>query len=229
MTFRHSSSAWIGNFIINPGFRGMGYGTRLLNEVIEYLTGSGVRTVYLTAAPRAVSLYRKMKFQEITTVHRWVKEASLSSDKNGDSIINGGIHYTEPDWHKIYLLDRHCWGDGRDLLLNQWRICRWCYQSGNGDAFLFLGKVNNYLAIGPWADRNPSGQDALVLLEQALSWATKFRKVVIDVPDVNKVATDILQSHGFGKQGKTLLMALGEVPDLALDSVFALASLGSMG
>ncbi|MFQ6057161.1 MAG: GNAT family N-acetyltransferase [Methanosarcinales archaeon] len=72
MSFCHSDSAWIGNFIIDAKYRGKGLGTSILTCTLDYLDKQkNIKTIYLNAAQKAIQLYKRFGFMEITPVYRW--------------------------------------------------------------------------------------------------------------------------------------------------------------
>ncbi len=63
-----AGEAHILNLCVDPGFRGLGYGERLLDEIIARARGTKVAAVFLEVRPsnsNALSLYRKKGFAKI--------------------------------------------------------------------------------------------------------------------------------------------------------------------
>ncbi len=63
-----AGEAHILNLCVDPTFRALGYGTRLLNEILERARSAEVREVFLEVRPSnsgALSLYRKQGFRKI--------------------------------------------------------------------------------------------------------------------------------------------------------------------
>ncbi len=63
-----AGEAHILNLCVDPVFRALGYGTRLLNEVLERARDAEVKEVFLEVRPsnsNAMSLYRKKGFRQI--------------------------------------------------------------------------------------------------------------------------------------------------------------------
>ena len=87
MAYRHERSVWIGNFIVDPAWRGSGLGTRLLEALLDRLDVL-VPTVYLNAAPAATKLYRQHGFRPLGSVSRW----QLRSSKDGAAPARGVVH-----------------------------------------------------------------------------------------------------------------------------------------
>jgi len=63
-----AGEAHILNLCVDPGFRGLGYGDRLLEEVLDRAKSAGVKQVFLEVRPSnlaAMALYRKKGFRQI--------------------------------------------------------------------------------------------------------------------------------------------------------------------
>lgn len=63
-----AGEAHILNLCVDPGFRGLGYGERLLDELIDRARYAEVNTIFLEVRPsnsNALSLYRKKGFNKI--------------------------------------------------------------------------------------------------------------------------------------------------------------------
>ena len=79
--------------------------------------------------------------------------------------------------------------------------------------------------IGPWGCL--IGTQAGDLFDQVLTLGTD--NVFLDVPAGNFAAASLLSQRGFSIKGSTLLMYLGDLPLYQPGSIYALASMGSMG
>lgn len=63
-----AAEAHILNLCVDPGFRGLGYGERLLNELIDRARYAEVEAIFLEVRPsnaNALALYRKKGFRKI--------------------------------------------------------------------------------------------------------------------------------------------------------------------
>src|SRR5580658_4259086 len=66
--------AWIGMVLTHPEFRGRGYATALLQQILDHLRGT--ETVKLDATAMGEPLYRKFGFVPECPVERWIRSAS---------------------------------------------------------------------------------------------------------------------------------------------------------
>jgi ribosomal protein S18 acetylase RimI-like enzyme len=63
----HGRDAFIDEFYIRPEFRGQGFGTKALHQVMGYCVRHGIRTVHLEVEhsnPRVRALYERAGFQD---------------------------------------------------------------------------------------------------------------------------------------------------------------------
>lgn len=78
-----ASEAHILNLCVDPGFRRLGYGTRLLNELVERARDSEVNVIFLEVRPSnssALSLYRKKGFRKIAKRPAYYQSSSGRED-----------------------------------------------------------------------------------------------------------------------------------------------------
>jgi ribosomal-protein-alanine N-acetyltransferase len=64
-----AGEAHILNLCVNPKYRELGYGERLLNSIVEYAVSTEVREMFLEVRPSnesAIALYRKKGFRQIS-------------------------------------------------------------------------------------------------------------------------------------------------------------------
>ena len=189
MAYRHERSAWIGNFIVDPAWRGSGLGTRLLEALLDRLDVL-VPTVYLNAAPAATKLYRQHGFRPLGSVSRW----QLRSSKDGAAPARGEEHLAG-----LLALDERCWSDRRDRLLRTLISGRYVLHDGHSGSYLAFGRVADHVAIGPFEMTEPSPAAARRVLERALGAATSIAgdtRILIDVPDACPAARAAVRSLG---------------------------------
>ncbi len=60
----YGSVGWFGNLIVEEKYRSRGVGSLLVKHAIEYLQGSGVKTIGLYAYPNLVSFYSDLGFKQ---------------------------------------------------------------------------------------------------------------------------------------------------------------------
>lgn len=211
---RHDESGWIGNLLVAPQHRRRGIGMELMRDAIDALLGAGVKTVWLTASSKGVDLYRKLGFVAIDRINRWVGEGSVVSTPFAAPSVDRSV---------MGKVDAYGWGDRRDALL-QVTSSRGRLFCGD-DSFLCTQHWESGMQVGPWGALGD--ERAVALFDLALGGTGE--PVFLDVPAGNVAAASLLARKGFTIRGNSTLMYLGEVPAYHPQSIYALASMGSMG
>ena len=223
MTFRHTKSAWIGNFIVSKECRGKGIGKGLLSWAIEYLDRKGGEQIYLNAAYEAGELYEEFGFRKVTPVSRWQGEVTEPMDNTGN------LQETISDIFGFVKLDISLWKDERFSLITQLSFLRHSRSYFEPPGFLMYGNVGNVIIIGPWEVKSANNDIAEKLFISVLSNLKSKNKIFLDVPSVNKKAERILRKYKFKIIGSTLFMCRGRLPNIGFHEIFSFATLGSMG
>jgi len=213
-SMKHGRSGWIGNLLVRKEWRGQGLGSALFQRALEVLDEAGTRTVWLTASVSGRPIYERQGFIAIDTVNRWHAQGRFTP---GNGTADGLA--------EILALDEAGWGDSRETLL------RATIERGRlsllSDGFMVHQGGENAVMIGPWASRTP--ESAAKLLKQSMIPEESGSRLFLDVPAKNRDASNLLIKEGFTIQSSTTLMYRGEAPDYSPESIYALASMGSMG
>lgn len=214
----HRKSGWIGNLIVAGEERRKGLGTLLMQKCLGTLSSSGVETVWLTASTSGAPLYERLGFRAVDRIARWRLDRIISVDSIGGS--------SEKSIHALVRQDRLGWGDDRE------RLCREAVRQGklvvDSWSSMVLRRIETGTLVGPWSACRPLMAARLLDIAMSDSLAGEGA-TVLDVPERNHHATEVLMKYGFQCCSETVLMYLGEVPDYRADHIFALASTGSMG
>lgn len=219
MIFRHRETAWIGNFIVKYNYRGRGIGTGLFKQALIYLDAVSVKTTYLCAAPRAVSLYGRYNFKIIDKIQRWERVPAPASEKKAAILdIRSDINFLQQ-------LDTRCWGDERKDLINQLASERRHINIPGG---YLLYKSADQCLVGPWHGDGLSNDVNQKILYKLLS-QNQFNTIILDSPSNNKIAQSLFLHHRFKQSASNYLMFRGIKPDVVFSNIFALASFGSKG
>ena len=212
---KYDTSAWIGNLIVNEGYRGRGIGFSLMKRVLAIINQAGAQTVWLTASRTGRPIYEKLGFCAIDSVCRWTGE--------GDAFKKEGR--TQVPFDEIVAVDRVGWGDRRHSLLEA------IYSNGevftDKCGFLAVQRLKCGIQLGPWANKGEG--DAAQLLDSVVTPARGRGTLFLDVPGRNVKAALLLGSRGFLVASESALMYRGAVPCYNPEKIYALASMGSMG
>jgi ribosomal protein S18 acetylase RimI-like enzyme len=210
---KHDRSGWIGNLLVQQEWRKQGIGTALFSRVLAVLEDANVETVWLTASADGKRLYERHGFTAIDTISRWQRFGEIK------------LAPCQPDWPEILSIDMAGWGDRRESLLQT--------TSSHGrtaavsDGFMVLQQGDDCIQLGPWGCTTPAA--AAELLGRVLCPDTQGARIVLDVPEGNSAAANLLRTAGFTRQSATVLMYRGTAPAYVPQHIFSLASMGSMG
>lgn len=227
-TFCHTTSAWIGNFIISKKYRGKGIGSKLLAKSIEYLNTKKKKQIYLNASKKAESLYEKFGFKKVMCVNRWQGSPAKSANISGD-IKKTIIEKTVNDISDFIILDACLWKDNRSFLIFLLSSLNNSIINYKKCGFLMYGKVGSLNTISAWEIENANENIAEQLFVSALLDMNSKSKVILDVPAKNKTAEKILISNGFKINSSTAFMCLGRLPEIRFNEIFSFATMGSKG
>ncbi len=214
---RHEQSGWIGNLLVRRDLRGKGLGRSLFIRALAGLADSGVATVWLTASEDGLRLYQSCGFRPIDTIIRWrgygscEQPCSLANDEASGMVTE---------------LDHEGWGDRRGLLLGT--ILADNPALADRDGHLVVQHTASDIQLGPWSSRDPElARSHLSAVLKPAAPAT--HRVILDSPSGNPHAGRLLAGAGFRRAGATVLMYRGVPPEYRPGTIYALASMGSMG
>ena len=223
MTFHHTKSAWVGNFIVAKEYRGKGIGKKLFARAIEYLDKKKKKRIYLNAAYEAKKMYEKFGFRKIVPVNRWQGKAVKFANNMESS------RETIPDILGFVKVDAFLWKDERFSLISQLSLLRFSRLCLEPPGFLIYGNTGKAVTIGPWEVEGGDEDAAERLFASALSKLKPDKKIFLDVPSLNKKAEKILTKYKFKIIGSTLFMCRGNPPKIRFGGIFSFATMGSMG
>ena len=207
--------SWIGMVLVDPDFRKMGIGTRLVKTAVQYsLTNS--RQVYLDATPQGSQLYIRLGFQPIVRLQRLVlehKEAKRTKFLECKSLLS--------DLSKeVVAFDEKVYGANREplikYLLEGYPQLAWYISKKHKLTGLCLGRQGRlYTHIGPLEAVDEDCARILVL--QVVSQAGN-RDVILDIFEANQTWLQWLLSNGFIYQRPFIRMSLEAQTDFGLPS-----------
>ena len=216
--------SWIGMMLVHPEHRRQGIGRQLMEQVLSYLQGCGVKCIKLDATPLEAHLYEQMGFVPEWTLTRW------QGNGGPDTLpLPGSSHATrdlqDGDWAAVEEMDKTVLGVSRgtlirSLALHSRRALVWPSQGKvRGWGLLRAGARADYL--GPLVCCENEG--ALALVHDLLASAGS-RLVFCDVPDQNKRAASAFQQLSFIPVRPLTRMRLGPpVGEINVQAQFAIA------
>lgn len=205
-TIRYDNQvAWISMVLVDPVFRGIGIGRRLMEQAVAHL--SDCPTVRLDATPQGKQLYDKLGFTEefrmLRLIHRGVPSLTVSPQT---SPLPADLPA------EIATLDAQLFGADRSALLQRLQredpASTQILTRDDSLAGFALGRPGtNFHHLGPLvAD---STADAIELTSTVFSHLDG-QPVVIDVPVARTEFVQWLQSLGFTVQRPLIRMVLGD-------------------
>ena len=209
---------FLGFYIVRPEFRGRGFGWALWQAGIARL---GERTIGLDGVVAQQDNYRKSGF---VLAHRNVRYEGVSrADMPLDprlARIGQGVFPSIRDY------DRSFFPVPRDAF-----VANWTRGGGRtGYALIDGGEVLGYGVIrpareghkiGPLFAEDPQEAD---LIFRALASTVKGEALVIDPPDPNTEAIDLVERHDLSPVFETARMYRGPTPDLPLARIFGITT-----
>ncbi len=211
-TLRHERSAWLGNLVVRPSHRGLGYGKRLAEHALAFLAGRGVGTVGIYAYEWLTDFYRALGFEGSEGI------ITFSGRSEGGRGAGGAL-----DMEELIAFDEPRFGDGRGKLLRRLQeeypdLCKVQKEGGRVAGYIMGRRSETGAEIGPWVSRQSCARG---LLEAEL--AGLEGEVWVSVPEKNGGALETVRSCGFRERFRTVLMYRG--PPLVQREICAVAAL----
>nr|WP_320051003.1 GNAT family N-acetyltransferase [uncultured Desulfuromonas sp.] len=214
----HGQTAWIGNLIIDPVFRGQGLGAYLFDFILQQLWSAGASSIWLTASNQGRPLYERRGFELVDEMVR------LRVKGTGHATLNGQL--TSAALQQLSVSDSVAWGDSRTEMLSH--LGQNGHLVGN-DTQRALVQVDPLGGIiGPWYALEGFSPEDTSLVEEARGYFSRDTDLVCDLR-ASSVSLSAFSTMGSLTQGQNVLMAVGDLSSGSLSSMIALASLGSMG
>ncbi len=220
-------SAWIANLIVEPRYRGQGFGRALMVHGLDRLRNMGTTTVRLDGDPDGIPLYRRLGFVDEYESCRFTLEGSAAIAEIDHSAVE---MMRRADLDEVARLDADVFGANRsrflELKINQAEVRVVRRRQGRIVASLLASATDRGLRIGPCIAQ--SSDDARCVIEAAISSAAG-RSVLIGVPILNADGLAILAELGFSRGSSCARMRLG--PQVAKGDpsrLFAISS-GAVG
>ncbi|CAK6699426.1 GNAT family N-acetyltransferase [Synechococcus sp. CCY9201] len=225
---------FIGLFLVRPAWRGQGYGLQLWRHAMHHL--ADVPCIGLEAATDRIADYAGWGFHAASPTSRWsllsagqpkpsarwrqgtgAALALVGADAVHDAAVVAydARHAPSPRPHFLRDWLHHPAGTVRALIDGQ-GCCH-----GFGRIRPCLLPTSEGWRVGPLIADTPALAEGLLrglLLEHP-------GQVLIDAPQVNAAAAQLLAGLGFDRVGQTLRMYRGPRPQLPLEEVFGLACL----
>jgi creatinine amidohydrolase/Fe(II)-dependent formamide hydrolase-like protein/ribosomal protein S18 acetylase RimI-like enzyme len=203
--------SWISMLLVDPGYREMGIGSRLMEHAVASLRGRA--TVRLDATPLGEAIYRRLGFQPERNLSRLVHPSAPSPTHEQLGHGPEGVRTLSSDLlSEAERLDWGALGGDRSALLRDLRQrapdMAWAdVQDGRLTGFCLGRHGSRYHQVGPIVAETVETAKALC---QACLASLRGRPAVLDVPTSQEGFIAWLQSLGFVEQRTLTRMRLGE-------------------
>ena len=188
--------AWVGMVLVDPEYRGLGIGTRLLERCIAYLDSIGVPCIKLDATPLGKPIYEKFGFVTEYELERWIlKRVPGSLPQLADT----GETMPGPLLDFVMKADGVAFGADRSAILRsvneeEPRFTDGLWNAGGMEGYAF-GRHGSFADhLGPWIAKDAATGERI--LEQFLRQSCR-ETVVTDCLQANPFAKKLLQTRGF--------------------------------
>jgi ribosomal protein S18 acetylase RimI-like enzyme len=196
--------AFIGTLIVQNKCRGRRIGEALMHHTIDFLQSQNIRTIELDGVFPAVSLYRRLGFQD--------KYLSLRFKRLPAAIAEEPASKKSPNAAELSRFDLKQTGIDRRNVLNRYSQefadSLFVHSTGNIAGYAFVRpRAGGIYAIGPFVAADSKAAEAI--LTNILS-VYGDHPIAIGVPQPNLDSVRILLDHGFIFTQPSVRMYLGD-------------------
>jgi ribosomal protein S18 acetylase RimI-like enzyme len=211
---------FIGLYIVQPAFRGQGFGMRVWQHGMEYLRN---RNVGLDGVVAQQANYRKSGFQ---LGYRNIRFQGVAQDIAQGEPYADLMHASALPFESLNNYDRQCFPAARERFLAAWlaqpgAMARVAVRDGQVVGYGVLRRCLTGYKIGPlFADNN----EVAARLFSALTSSIAGEVFFFDVPEINADAIALAERHGMTSVFETARMYTREQPAMSLERVFGVTS-----
>ncbi len=198
---------YLGNLIVQPGHRGRGIGAALMNEAMEHLLESGVKSIRLDSVPKATPLYERLGFKGESLS---LRITGLASQKGS----TGCERMDEIDLPEVSELDLRLFGAPRGRVLRRVHadfpgLCFVAREGSRLVGYIMAREGEGRTRIGPWIGEPGERGIAENLLHRLMD-EVAGSALWAGVPEGNQGSVEILEKNGFISGPSSHRMCLGE-------------------
>lgn len=214
--------SFLGFYIVDPAFRGHGYGYRLWRDAIGH---AGDRLIGLDGVTAEQENYRRSGFE---FAYRNVRYGGVLAEFPGlDTRPEVKIAPIDGVTPALSAFDRRMFPAPRDRFLDAWvsapgHVSRAAYRGDDVAGYGVLRPCRHGHKIGPlFAEDRLVAQE---LLADLLSAREGSGEVFLDVPEPNKNAVALAQDLGLDPVFETARMYTGPAPAIALENIYGVTT-----
>jgi hypothetical protein len=213
------SFAFLGFYIVKPGWRGRGLGLRIWNAAHEDLEG---RTVGLDSVVAEQHNYQRLGYEPLYGNRRYEGRGGGPFPADEAIVPLSGLAFGE-----LSAYDRPFFPDDRTTFLKSWisqpgTTALGLLAGGRLAGYGVLRPCQRGYKIGPLFADTPAFAERLFAALRAS--APAGAPLFLDPPAANGAAVDLAERHGMAVVFETVRMYRGRVPSLPLDRLFGVTS-----
>jgi ribosomal protein S18 acetylase RimI-like enzyme len=217
------NSAFLGLYMVNPDYRGKGYGKKLWDVAMASVEG---RVVGLDGVPAQEENYRRSGFEVAYRTIRYGgrPDVAFKSEPNGKTAFGIAPHRLDG----VVRYDADIFSAPRQAFLSSWltgpasRKSALLHTSGRIRGYGTIRRCFEGHKIGPLFANSP-GSAQLVL--ESLFAASAGESVTLDVPAANPAGVRLAESFGLKPVFETARMYRGTAPTLPMRRIFGVTTL----
>lgn len=209
---------FVGLYIVQPAYRGKGYGIQIWNHALNYL---GAVVCGLDGVPAQVENYKRSGFEYA------FRQMRLATKAIHDPGL-GNIHILQPDdLEQIVAYDTRIFGTSRSAFIRSWlnmENAAVVYAANGGviEGYAVIRKCGEGYKIGPlFADNEKVAEQLFLACHEK---ASPGAAVYIDMPESNKSTALFAQKYNMQLIFETARMYKNGTPLFPLANVFGVTS-----
>jgi len=210
---------FLGFYIIKPEYRGKGYGLKLWNTAVDYLTN--IPSSGLDGVVEQQSNYMKSGFK---LAYRNIRFEGIGNNKK---IKDGLVPIKEIPFDLINKYDNNFFPVDRNEFLKCWinqpeSLCLAEYDEKNINGYGVIRTCGKGFKIGPLF-----AEDEIIaekIFNSLCSFAGENNHVYLDIPEVNPLAAKLVEKYKMNKVFETARMYKGKKPELPLRKIFGVTT-----
>lgn len=207
---------FIGLFIVRPDRRGLGLGRAVWQVGMSRLDGA---TIGLDGVREQQANYARQGF---VPAFRTIRYAGVATPTTRDPRIRT---FTSDHAAKVSQIDRRCFPADRQAFLAGWLNPphrSFVHTEGaHVDGYATLRQCSDGHKIGPlFAEK----ADVARRLIEAIATTIPDERIVIDVPQTNRRAVELVEALGLAPVFETMRMYRGPAPDISIGEVFGITT-----
>lgn len=193
--FLENKIGWLANIIVRERSRGKGFGVKMTQFLVDFLTQNDCETQLLIATHYGEPIYRKMGFKKITDYQGFQTEKKISYQAS-----KAIKTLTTTDLNSVFELDKETNGEDRSHLLRQYCNTGWGYFNNRNQLIgVYLPDFGKGLVLS----RDPKAGLELLNLKHSKEDSITY------LPIENQIGIDYLEEMGGRKGMKMSRMILG--------------------